>query len=220
MEPNYAVKLIKIGKKKKGTKKVRYLQKLSKEVICWGLSQYQCVGLCEHPLVIQLEVLYWQFPWETKDLQSQIPVTRPSWRDRRSQRNHQKLNSLIARCWQAKGRLPNQQTMFADSSSVNATCVEGSLPIDMPALERESSGYSETVRLFSYQLFLKQRQHLGQMYPDGESMGNVSSQAFTGDTYNFMVAFCWDFETHSEVTGKTVAQSQSTSEFTLLQQYF
>jgi len=40
MEPNYAVKLIKIGKKKKGTKKVRYLQKLSKEVICWGLSQY------------------------------------------------------------------------------------------------------------------------------------------------------------------------------------
>lgn len=41
MEPNYAVKLIKIvKKKKKGTKKVRYLQKLSKEVICWGLSQY------------------------------------------------------------------------------------------------------------------------------------------------------------------------------------
>lgn len=39
MEPNYKVKLIKI-EKKKATKKVRYLQKLSKEVICWGLSQY------------------------------------------------------------------------------------------------------------------------------------------------------------------------------------
>lgn len=74
MEPNYKVKLIKI-EKKKATKKVRYLQKLSKEVICWGLSQYQYVGLSEHPLVIQMEVLYWQFPWETEDLQLKIPVT-------------------------------------------------------------------------------------------------------------------------------------------------
>lgn len=35
-------------------------------------------------------------------------------------------------------------------------------------------------RFFSYQLFWKQRQHLGQMYPVGESMEAVESQAFTG----------------------------------------